>query len=80
MGATLVTWINTNITTPLTLIGAVLVVIAFIVIGIKVLFKKDGEDLRAVLSGASRVILGGFFIGAAAVIGGLVMKLAGQIV
>jgi len=79
MGKTLVTWINTNVTTPLTLIGVALVIIAFIVVGIKVLFRKDGEDLRSVLSNASRVIIGGFFIGAAAVIGGLVIKLASQI-
>ena len=79
MGKTLVTWINTNVTTPLTLIGAALVIIAFIVVGIKVLFRKDGEDLRSVLSNASRVIIGGFLIGAAAVIGGLVIKLASQI-
>ena len=63
MGTTLVTWINTNVTTPLTLIGVALVIIAFIVVGIKVLFRKDGEDLRSVLSNASRVIIGGFLSG-----------------
>lgn len=80
MGASIVTWINTNITTPATLIGAALVILALIVIGIKVLFKKDGEDLRTVLSGVSRVVLGGLFIGGAAVIGALVMTVASQIV
>lgn len=73
-------WIHNYITTPLMLIGAGLVVLALVIVGIKIILKagandQGGSGLREAVSSVAKVLIGGLIIGGAGAIGSLIITI-----